>query len=79
MLALLKDKSGKEKAVVIGKTGWVASPVPSNEVLVEISFDDGFSSVISLSQYDVIKKNLVSDGEMIDLTTPERILNTRGA
>ena len=68
MLALLKDAQGREKAVDIGKLGWVASPVEGNEILIQLVFDDGFSTTITLDQYDKIKQAMMRSGDLIDLT-----------
>ena len=67
MLVLIKDSSGVERAIDLGKQGWTVSQQGDGRFM-RIVFDDGFSASIPMSQYDKIKKELVEKGELLDLT-----------
>ena len=74
MLALLRDQNGREKAVDIGKTGWSANPVDGNEMYINLIFDDGFSTTISMNQYEQIKRAMIQSGDLIDLSDTEQLI-----
>jgi hypothetical protein len=71
MLILVRDQQGREKAIDIGSTGWTAEPDATNEMRVNVMFDDGFRAVLTIDQYERIKSTLLRNGELLDTSAPE--------
>jgi hypothetical protein len=68
MIILVKDEFGHDIAIDFSKTGWKAIPVDGNDSVVSLEVD-GVSRpiIISIEKYDSLIRELISDGEVLDL------------